>query len=215
MRQLGSDRLDRDVEAGGPLLEVLEIRVESGDHPGVLVVEAEDRAVSDHLSVGVAERRIADLAARKAEHVVREDPIGGAQRVRSAEVPLAQRRLVPDADTLANRPVLGDGIAEVVGPEPAFPVHELAPELALGCVEPCVDDLRAHLCSTSSRNPLQPSSDESSAVCSSSGRTAASIASCPKRDARPCTPMIAASSSRLPQTGAAIAGRSSSRSPKL
>src|SRR6266496_4923396 len=84
--------------------------------------------------------------------------------------------------------MLDDGIAEVVGPEPAFPVHELAPELALWCVERRPDDLHAHLCSTSSKNPLQPSSDESSALCTSSGCTAASIASCAKRDAGPCTP---------------------------
>src|SRR5205807_9440770 len=108
----GRERLDRDVEPGDDLAEVLEIRVERRDHPRVLVVELEDRAVADHLAGVVAERRVPDPPALESEHVVGEDAIRGAQRVLAAEVPLPERRLVPDADTLAHSTVLRARVPE-------------------------------------------------------------------------------------------------------
>src|SRR6266852_1373776 len=189
-----------------------EIGVERSDHPRALVVELEDRAVADHLAVVVAERRVADLPDRESEHVVGEDPIGSKQRIRSSELPLPQGGFVPHAHCLPDRAMFGSRVSEVIRPEPTLPLHELAPELTLNGVErrPCA--LGAHRSAASPSRPLQPSSSETSRVCSSKGLTAESISAWSKRDAGPWTPMIAASSPRLPQTGAAIACRSSSRS---
>ena len=176
MRQRGRDRLDLDIEVVDDLLEMLEVRVERRDHPGVLVVELEDRAVADHFPVLVAERRVADLPDLQTGHVVGEDPVGGAQRVRSSKVPLAQRRLVPHSGVLPDGAVLRDGVTEVVGPPPPLPVHELTAQLALDGVESRAHDLGAHLSTASPTRPAHPSSSETSRACSSSGSTTASIA---------------------------------------
>jgi len=215
VRQRCSDRCHHDIESVRDALEMGEVGVERRDYPRVLVVELEDGSVADHLAVLVAERRIPDLPRGEAEHVVGEDPVRGRQRVRTAEVPLAQRRFVPDAHALSNGAVLGDRIPEVVGPKPALPVHELAAELSLDGVERRLHELRAHVSAACGTSAVQPSSSDTACACSSSGSTAACIASRSNRDAGPCTPMIAASSPWLPQTGAATACRSSSRSPKL
>jgi hypothetical protein len=70
-------------------VEVVEVGVERGDDPGAVVGELEDRAVADHLAVGVAEGRVPNLTDFEREHVVREDAVGRGERVAAAEVPLA------------------------------------------------------------------------------------------------------------------------------
>ena len=129
MRELLGERLDRDVHPRHDLAHVVEVGVEGRDHPGARVRELEDRAVADHLPVLVAERRVAHLADLEPEHVVREDPVGGRESVGPREVPLAERRLVPDPDVLPDGVVLADRVAEVGRPVPAFPLHELGAEL--------------------------------------------------------------------------------------
>jgi hypothetical protein len=91
VREPFGQRLDLDVEVACDLAEVIEVGVERGDHPGAIAGELEDGPVTDHLSVLVAEGRVADLADVEPEHVVREDPVGGRERVGPAEVPLAER----------------------------------------------------------------------------------------------------------------------------
>jgi hypothetical protein len=81
------------------------------------------------------------------EHVVGEDAIGCGKCIATAEVPLAQRRLVPDADVPPNGVVLRHRVTKVVRPVPAFPVHELAPELPLWPGKGGLDDLGAHAAS--------------------------------------------------------------------
>ena len=176
VRQLRRDRLDLDLEPVDDLLEVRQVGIERRDHPSVLVVELEHRAVADHLPAVVAERRVAHLPDFETDHVVGEDPIGGTERVRSAEVPFAQRRLVPDASILPDGPVLCDGVTEVVGPLPPLPVHELAAHAALDGVEGRANDLGAHLSTASLTRPAHPSSSETSRACCSSGSTTPSIA---------------------------------------
>ena len=135
VRELLGDWLDRDVQAGHDLEHVVEVGVERGDHPGARVRELEDRAVADHLPILVAEGRVADLTDLQPEHVVGADPVGRGERVRAAEVPFAQRRLVPHADALADGVVLGDRVAELGRPVPVLPLHELGAELALDAVK--------------------------------------------------------------------------------
>src|SRR6185437_10121172 len=62
-------------------------------------------------------------------------------------------------------------------------------------------------------HPVHPRPKEMAFVAASSGSTAARIASRPNRDAGPCRPTIPARSPSASKTGAAIAFRSSSRSP--
>src|SRR5439155_7163034 len=97
--------------------------------PRMVVRELEDGPVADHLPVLVAERPVPDLADLEAEHVVREDAVGRAKRVLAPQLPLPERRLVPEADVLTDCTMLGDRVAEVVRPVPTLPVHELAAEL--------------------------------------------------------------------------------------
>jgi len=184
VRQRLRDRLDPHAEVAHDLLEVIEVGVERGNHPYVLA-EVEDRAVSDHLPLRIAERRISNLPHVETQRVVREDPVGGTQGIRAAEVPFPERRFVPDADALSDRAVFSEGVSEVVRPEPALPVHELAAELPLDGVERRVHELRAHVSAACATSALQPSSSETACVCSSNGSTAESIASRSKRDAGP------------------------------
>ena len=219
MRELLGDRRHLDVEAVDDLPEVIEVGVEGGDHPGVVVRELEDGAVADHLPVRVAERRVADLPDLEAEHVVREDAVGRRQRVGATEVPLAKRRLVPDAHVLADGAVLGLRVAERAGPVPAFPVHELAALLALDTVERCADDFGVGAHSTSSRKRLSircaPAKARRHGFGSLQERRQGRSHGVPGRSASPgpCTPSIPASSRCAPQIGAASACRPSSRSP--
>ena len=202
------------------LLEVVEIGVERRDHDALVVGDLEDRAVADHLSVLVAERRVPDLADLEPEHVVREDPVGRRAARPGPEAPLAKRRGVPDADVGADRVVLGDGVAEVLGPVPALPVDELAAQLALEAVEGGADDVVTHA------GLHQPSCDwfkrevrrRSPALrrCAPPARAAAD-----RRlhrvgveaGGRPLDAEDRDELARLPRTGAATAFSSSSRSP--
>ena len=191
------DRLDVDGHAGDDVVEVIEVGVERGDHPAARVGEFEDGAVADHLAVLVAEGGIPDLPVLEAGHVVREDAVGGRERVAAVEVPLAKRRLVPDADVAANGMVLGQRVAEVTGPVPAFPVHELAAERFLLLVERRLDDLR--LCA----HGRHPNSWEIASEWARSGATAACRAPRSKRPSGPWTPRIA----RQPPVGSEDRGR--------
>ena len=130
---------DLDVEAllGGCAAEVVAVGRERRDDEDALLVVAGvvDGAVAEHLAALVAERAVAHLADREAGHVAREAVVGGGQRVGTAEEPLLERRLVPQADRLAHRVVLPGGIAEVGDPVPALPLRELAAHAALDRVE--------------------------------------------------------------------------------
>ena len=59
------------------------------DHDVVLGLAAVDDAVAEHLALLVAERPVAALAHVERGHVGREDPVGGTQRSRPLEEPLA------------------------------------------------------------------------------------------------------------------------------
>src|SRR5207302_8333147 len=99
------------------------------------VLTAEDDAVAEHPALLVHERRVARLADLQPGHVPREAVVSGLERPLAREEPLAQRRLVPDADRLAHRVVLRYGIAEVRDPGPALPLREGAAHAALDRVE--------------------------------------------------------------------------------
>src|SRR6185312_5681554 len=211
--ELLGDRRDLDLQADDHVLEVVEVGVECGNDPAARVRELEDRAVADHVPVLVAEGRIAHLADLESQHVVREDAVGGDECIGAVEVPLPERRLVPDANALADGVVLGHRVAEVVWPVPAFPVHELDAHALLHLVEGRPDDACvAHSLSLVGSGPKPKAWDMAREVgCNSP--TAAVMAPESKREAGPCTPTMAASSPPGPNTGAAIAFRSGSRSP--
>ena len=124
---------------------MIEIGVERGNRDALVVGGLEDRAFADHLAVLVTERRVPHLPDLEAQHVVREDSVGRLHGVGAAERQLAQRRRVPDTDVVADRVVLGDGVAEVLGPVPAFPVEVLDDaHRALRAVERRPQGLIAH-----------------------------------------------------------------------
>jgi hypothetical protein len=104
---------------------VVEVGVERGDCDALIRGRPEHRAFTDQLPVLVAERRVPHLPDREALHVVRTDPVDRLHGVGPAQRQLAERRRVPDPDPVADRVVLGDGIAEVLRPVPAFPVEVL------------------------------------------------------------------------------------------
>jgi hypothetical protein len=107
VRDLERLLLHLDVHVGADAAEVISVRVEGCDDQHVVLgLAAVADAVADHLPVLVAEGCVADLPDLEIEHVVREDPVGGLQGVGPGEVPLAQGRLVPDADALANGSML-------------------------------------------------------------------------------------------------------------
>src|ERR1700694_4680632 len=103
----------------------------------MIVREFVDGAIADHGAVFVAEGAVAHLSDRQTEHVVGEDPVDGLHGAPAPKLPLAQRRLVPNANPLPHGPVLGSRVAKVIGPEPALPLHELAAGPALEAVECC------------------------------------------------------------------------------
>ena len=101
----------------------------------VVIRELEDRAVHDHLAIRVADGAVAHLADLERRHVVGEQRVCERQRVSALHVPLAQRRFVPDVGRVTRGLVLGDGVAEMVGPGPTFPVSPLGAELILHVIE--------------------------------------------------------------------------------
>src|ERR1700674_270950 len=138
------DRLDLDLQALARGVEMLEVGIERSDGPRVVVSELVDGAVADHGPVLVAEGTVPDLADRQTEHLVGEAPFDRLHSVATAKIPLAQRRFVPDPCVLPHRLMLCRRVAEVVGPEPTLPLHELAAGLALHAIESRANGLRAH-----------------------------------------------------------------------
>jgi hypothetical protein len=88
----------------------------------MVVGKLEDGPVADHLSILVAERPVPDLADLEAEHVVREDPVRRAKRILAPQLPLPERRLVP------NTGVLADSCQPLVGRERRFVLMHMALE---------------------------------------------------------------------------------------
>ena len=74
--------------------------------------------VVHHQPVGIEERAVAHLPDLEPERVVAEHPLGGPQRVGSAELPLVQRRDVPHRHVVADRGVLLRDVAEPLEPHP-------------------------------------------------------------------------------------------------
>ena len=81
--------------------EVLGVPRSVGHHPDP-VLEPVHGAVVDHQPVVVAEGAVADLPDVEAEDVVGVHPLGGGQRVGTAELPLVERRDVPHAEVVAD-----------------------------------------------------------------------------------------------------------------
>ena len=137
MRHLRRAILDLHVEpaVGGDLPEPVQVGVVAGDRQAVVIGQAEDGAVHDHLALLVADRAVADLADLQRRHVVGEQRVGQRHRIGAAQVPLAQRRLVPQAARRPRRLMLGDRVAEVRRPGPALPVGPGRARLSLDRVE--------------------------------------------------------------------------------
>ena len=81
--------------------------------PEVVLAEAEHRALVDHAAVVVADRRVDDLAHRKATRVARDHGLGERLRVGAEHLELAQGGEVHDRRPLATCPVLGHGALAV------------------------------------------------------------------------------------------------------
>ncbi|CAA9551789.1 MAG: hypothetical protein AVDCRST_MAG79-2762 [uncultured Thermoleophilia bacterium] len=138
VRQLGRAVHDLDVEATGadpPEVVAVGLERRDGEHPERAVAAVQHRAVAEHPPPLVAEGAVADLSDLQRAHVVREQVVGRRERVGPAERPLAERRLVPHADGLADRVVLGHRIPEVGDPVPPLPLGEAAAVAAEDRVE--------------------------------------------------------------------------------
>ena len=101
------------------LPEVLVVVPAVGHHPAVVLLRGvEHGPVVHHQPVGIEERAVAHLPDLEPERVVAERPLGGPQRVGSAELPLVQRRDVPHRHVVADRGVLLRDVAEPLEPHP-------------------------------------------------------------------------------------------------
>ncbi len=152
MRHLRRAILDLHVESavGGDLLEPIQIGVVAGDRQAVVIGEAEDGAVHDHLALLVADRAVADLADLQRRHIVGEQRVGQRHRVGAAQVPLAQRRLVPQAARRPRRLMLGARRRRSPPPRPSPPNRSRSlPHLAGTRRTQCDAGLRS-----TSRSPL-------------------------------------------------------------
>jgi hypothetical protein len=96
----------------------------------VLAAGVVDGPVVDHEAVVVQERAVANLPYLQARCVVREDVLRRPPRIRTAEVPLVERRHVPHGDIVARRLVLLPHVAEPLEPQPAA-VGDMAATLRL------------------------------------------------------------------------------------
>ena len=97
-------------------------RREREREPGLCV--AEDHPVVHHVAALVEEQRVARAAGLDVRHVAGVDPLQRLDDIRPADDELAEGRHVADGHPLADRPVLGDGVAVVPRPPPAAePVH--------------------------------------------------------------------------------------------
>ena len=104
---------------------MLAVAVTGREDPQATLAHSEHRRVAQHLSVAIAERRVANLAGLEVAEVLREDVVSGAEGVRTLELPLPEGREIPDADVVADCVVLASRVPEVVRPEASLPLHEL------------------------------------------------------------------------------------------
>ena len=120
-----ADVADIHVQAVGVHPEPPDLRVRSrpADHlRPVLVLEAVDRAVVEHLAVLVAPRGVEDAARRELRRVADDQPVHQAHGVGAAQLVLEERAHVDERGRLADRVVLDDvGVVISAGGEEAGP----------------------------------------------------------------------------------------------